>query len=245
MPTPPEPPRLAAARPRAGRPAPSRRSPLRESRAARRTRAAEIALRLAAAYPDAHCALVHRDPFELLVAVILSAQTTDAKVNEVTPTLFARFPDAAALAAAPQDEVEAIVHPLGFFRSKARAIRETAASLVERHDGRVPDTLGDLTELRGVGRKTANVVLGECFATPGVTVDTHVRRLSQRLALTEETEPDRIERDLMALLPAEDWTPVSHRLIWHGRRICTARRPDCPACPLLPLCPTGQGLRGG
>jgi len=222
-----------------------RRRPFRERRGAQRERAAEIARRLAETYPDAHCALVHRDPFELLVAVILSAQTTDAKVNEVTPTLFARFPDAAALAAAPIEELEAIVHPLGFFRSKARAIRETAASLVERHGGRVPDAMEALTELRGVGRKTANVVLGECFATPGVTVDTHVRRLSQRLALTEQTEPDRIERDLMALLPPSEWTALSHRLIWHGRRICTARRPACPSCPLRPLCPTGQDLLGG
>lgn len=221
-----------------------RRRPPTAAESALRERAGEIARILAATWPDAHCALHYRDPFELLVAVILSAQTTDAKVNQVTPHLFARFPDATALAAASQEDVEAIVHPLGFFRSKARALREMAASVVAQHGGRVPGDMEALTRLRGVGRKTANVVLGECFATPGITVDTHVRRLSRRLGLTAQEDPDRIERDLAALLPPREWTVFSHRLITHGRRTCTARKPACPDCPLLRVCPTGREHTG-
>lgn len=214
-----------------------------ESKTARRRRAAEIERILAETYPTAHCALDFREPFELLVAVVLSAQTTDGKVNEVTPVLFARFPDAAALASAPQDEVEAIVHPLGFFRTKARAVRELSASLLETHGGRVPGTMEELVRLRGVGRKTANVVLGECFGVPGVTVDTHVRRLSGRMGLTASEDPERIEQDIMALLPRATWTAFSHRMIWHGRRVCVARGPKCAACPVLARCPTGLGTR--
>lgn len=230
--------------PRRKDPRPAQHEKRAESLAHRRERARAIADVLADRYPDAHCALRHRSPFELLAAVILSAQTTDAKVNQVTPTLFERFPDAAALAAAPQEVVEAIVHPLGFFRSKARALREMAASLVENHGSAVPGTLETLTTLRGVGRKTANVVLGECFETPGITVDTHVRRLSQRMGLTTESDPERIERDLMALLPREAWTLFSHRMIWHGRRVCSARKPACPECPISRVCLTGRVALG-
>ena len=190
-------------------------------------------------YPDARCALDFRNPFELYVATVLSAQCTDARVNQVTPLLFARYPDPAALAAAPREAIEAIVRPTGFFRNKAKSIQEGARRIVAAFHGAVPQTLEELVTIPGTGRKTANVILGCAFATPGITVDTHVRRLSGRLGLSAETEPDRIERDLMALFPPAEWTPLSHRLIWHGRRVCTARRPACPDCPLLRVCPTG------
>ena len=210
--------------------------------AERRARALGIDDILAELHPDARCALDFRTPFQLLIAVILSAQTTDASVNRVTPALFRRFPDAAALAAAPREELEAILRSIGFFRSKARSISETARALVERYDGAVPGTLDELVTLRGVGRKTANVVLGECFTTPGLTVDTHFRRLSLRMGLTGHEEPERIERDVMKLLPPARWTMFSHRMIWHGRRICSARKPLCADCAVRPLCPTGRAL---
>lgn len=213
--------------------------------AERRVRALAIDDILAELHPDARCALDFRTPFQLLIAVILSAQTTDASVNRVTPELFRRFPDAAALAAAPREELEEILRSIGFFRSKARSISETARAVVDQYGGAVPGTLDELVTLRGVGRKTANVVLGECFKTPGLTVDTHFRRLSQRMGLTGHEEPERIERDVMKLLPAARWTMFSHRMIWHGRRLCSARKPLCTDCAVRPLCPTGQALEAG
>jgi endonuclease-3 len=209
----------------------------RESAAGRKARAAAIARALAKAYPDAWCALHHRSPWELIVATILSAQCTDAMVNQVTPALFAELPTPAALAAAPAARVEALVKRTGFFRQKTKALQATARALVEQHGGRVPTTMEELTALPGVGRKTANVVLGTAFGQPAVFVDTHVRRLANRLGLTVQDDPGKIERDLQALLPPREWTAFCHRLIHHGRQICSARRPRCSACPLITWCP--------
>lgn len=190
-------------------------------------------------YPDAHCALDHRTPFELLVATILSAQCTDARVNMVTPALFARYPTARALAQADQAEVEAIIRSTGFFRSKAKNLIGMARALVEHHGGEVPADMESLRVLPGVGRKTANVVLGNAFGlNEGVTVDTHVARLSHLLRITTHRDPVKIERDLMRLVPREDWTLVSHLLISHGRATCIARRPRCGTCVLASLCPS-------
>jgi endonuclease-3 len=197
---------------------------------------------LAATYPDARCELDFQTPFELLVATVLSAQTTDRRVNQVTPVLFGRYPAAAALAGADVTDVEQIIASTGFFRVKARTVVELSAALVDRFGGEVPRRLADLVTLPGVGRKTANVVLGEAFGVPGITVDTHVARLTGRLGLSESTDPVTIERDLGALLARKDWTPASQVLIWHGRRRCHARRPACGACPLARLCPAyGEG----
>jgi endonuclease-3 len=193
--------------------------------------------RLARAYPDAHCALQFETPFELLVATILSAQCTDVMVNRVTPELFRRWGTPEKLAAAEPGEVEALVRPTGFFRQKAKSIQSTAQDIVSRFGGEVPRTLEELTTLRGVARKTANVVLGNCFGVPGLTVDTHMTRVNQRLRLTRETDPVKIERDLMELIPAKEWTLYSHRVIAHGREVCDARRPQCEACALRPECP--------
>lgn len=202
----------------------------------RRTRAA--LRRLRRVFPDARCALDFRDAFELLAATILSAQCTDVRVNQVTPALFAHFPDPEAMAEADLDEVETLIHPTGFFRAKARSLVGMAKALVERHGGEVPRDLESLTALPGVGRKTANVVLGTAFGlASGVVVDTHVKRLSARLGLTEQADPVRIERDLMALLPRRDWVEFSHLLILHGRATCVALRPRCRDCPLDPICP--------
>ena len=200
-------------------------------------RARRIDRLLAARYPDARCELDHGSPFELLVATVLSAQTTDVRVNQVTPALFARWPDPAALAGADLTEVEAVIRPTGFFRVKARSLRGLAHDLVTRFDGEVPATMADLVALPGVGRKTANVVLGNAFGVPGLPVDTHVLRVSGRLGLTASQDPLAVEADLAALFPPRDWTMVSHRLIFHGRRTCHARRPACGACPLAGLCP--------
>lgn len=203
-----------------------------------RDRLARIIERLARIYPAPRCALNHRNPLELLVATILSAQCTDERVNRVTPELFRRYPDAAALAAVPQAELEAVIRPTGFFRNKATSIRGCCRLLVERHGGRVPRTMEALTALPGVARKTANVVLGSAFGiAAGVVVDTHVRRLAFRLGLTGQTQPEKIERDLMALAPPEHWINLSHWLILHGRNTCRARRPACAECPLDDLCP--------
>ena len=211
----------------------------RESKSARRARTAEIIHRLRGLYPDASAELTYTDPFQLLIAVILSAQTTDVAVNKVTPTLFARYPTAEALASAPQDDVEDIVHPTGFYRQKARSIRATAAQLVEEFDGQVPTSMESLLKLRGVARKTANVVLGEAFGIPsGVVVDTHVARLSQRLGLTKHTDPVQIEQDLTNLIDREAWVFTGIGLIFHGRRVCEARRPQCDACTLNDICPS-------
>ncbi len=194
---------------------------------------------LAALYPDAHCELDYQDAWQLLVATILSAQCTDRRVNMVTPVLFAQFPDPAALAAARQEDVEAIIRSTGFFRNKARNLIAMAGAVVDRHGGRVPPSMEDLVRLPGVGRKTANVVLGNaCGINAGVVVDTHVQRLAARLGLTSETEPEKIERVLMDLYPPDRWTMLSHLLIWHGRRVCEARKPRCGDCTLATICPS-------
>ena len=201
-------------------------------------RAHEIARLLRQEYPGAACELRFGNPWELLVATILSAQCTDERVNQVTPELFRRWPGPAELAAAPLEEIEEVIRPTGFFRNKARAIQGAARVLVAEHGGEVPRELEAMVRLPGVGRKTANVVLGEAYGIPaGIAVDTHVKRLSRRLGLTEHTEPERIEEDLEALIPREEWIPFSMRLILHGRRVCRARRPACDRCRLAPLCP--------
>lgn len=192
---------------------------------------------LAIEHPDAHCELVHADAFELLVATVLSAQTTDVRVNEVTPGLFARYPDAAALAAAELPELEEMLTPLGFFRRKAAALLALGAALVDRHDGEVPADLDSLVALAGVGRKTANVVLGNAFGIPGITVDTHVGRLARRLGWTTSTDPVVVEGVIADLFPPDQWVMLCHRLIFHGRRICHARKPLCSICTLAVVCP--------
>jgi endonuclease-3 len=208
-----------------------------ESAAARKARALRIVRRARAAYPDARCALRHRNAFELLIATILSAQCTDAKVNEVTATLFERFPGPRELAAADASEVEAIVRPTGFFRQKTKSLIAASQGLVERFGGRVPRSLEELTSLRGVARKTANVVLGVAFGVPGLAIDTHMARIHQRLGLTRAEDPDAIERDLMQLIPRPQWTDHTLRMIHHGRVCCQARAPRCELCPLRPDCP--------
>ena len=213
----------------------------RESTKARRARAEEIHRLLDAEYPDAHCELDFETPFQLAVATILSAQTTDERVNAVTPELFRRFPDADALASAPQDQVGELVRSTGFFRNKARNIVGFARGVMAEHDGEVPRTMKALRSLPGVGRKTANVVLGNAFGIDeGVVVDTHVKRLAKRLGLTRETTPDKVEKDLVALFPRETWTPLAHLLIWHGRRVCDARTPACERCVVSHLCPSSR-----
>ncbi len=195
--------------------------------------------RLKAEYPDAHCELDYRNPFELLGATILSAQCTDVRVNMVTPVLFARYPDAESLSVARQEDVEEIVRTTGFFRAKAKSLIGMAAMLVSRYGGEVPKTVAELVPLPGVGRKTANVVLGNAFEiNEGIVVDTHVQRLARRLGLTREADPIGIEQALMPLFPRDDWALLSHLLIWHGRRRCFARKPDCGACVLAEVCPS-------
>jgi endonuclease-3 len=188
-------------------------------------------------YPDAATPLVHANALQLLVATILSAQCTDARVNLVTPALFERFPDAAALAAADRSELEELIRSTGFYRNKAKAIQNCCTDLVTQHGGEVPHTMEELTALPGVGRKTANVVLGSVFGIPGIVVDTHVQRLSQRLGLTQEQDPVRIEFALQPQVPPAKWSACSLWLIFHGRRVCLARKPRCSICPLLPHCP--------
>ena len=192
-------------------------------------------------YPGAHCELNFRNPLELLVATILSAQCTDKRVNMVTPGLFKKYRRAADYANAPQIELENAIKSTGFFRSKAKSIRGAMRAIAEEHNGKVPDTMEELRALPGVGRKTANVVLGNAFGkNEGIVVDTHVVRLSKRLRLTRHVEPEKIERDLMKLVPREHWTNWSHWLIWHGRRRCFARKPDCSQCEVFQLCPSGK-----
>lgn len=189
-------------------------------------------------YPEATCALLHKNAYELLAATILSAQCTDERVNLTTPALFKKYPGPTELARADQDDLEAIIKSTGFFRAKAKSLLGMAKGVVERHGGEIPRHLDDLVKLPGVGRKTANVVLGTCYGIPsGVVVDTHVGRNSIRLGLTKQTDPVKVERDLMALLPEEEWIDFAHRMILHGRAICKARRPECERCPLSPLCP--------
>jgi endonuclease-3 len=209
-----------------------------ESPLARTRRARRVDRALAVRYPDARCELDFTSPFELLVATVLSAQTTDVRVNLTTPTLFARYPDPAALAAANPEELEEILRPTGFFRAKAKSVTGLSRELVERFGGEVPARLADLVTLPGVGRKTANVVLGNAFGVPGITTDTHVMRLSQRLSYTTSKDPLVVEQELGALLPRKDWTMASHRLIFHGRRTCFARKPACGACPVASMCPS-------
>ena len=207
--------------------------------AGERARVAAIIDALDALYPEAHCELHFDSPFQLLVATILSAQCTDKLVNQVTPHLFARFPDAHALGAADPGEVERLVAKTGFFRQKARNIVATAQQLVEEHEGEVPRVMDQLTRLPGVARKTGNVVLGSAYGmNEGIAVDTHVMRLSGRLGLTTETEPKKIEPALLAIFPRERWTLLGHQIIWHGRRVCDARKPACDRCALAPYCPS-------
>ncbi len=196
--------------------------------------------RLQEAHPDAHCELNYETPLQLLVATILSAQTTDVRVNQVTPELFTRFPDVAALAAADRAELEETIRSTGFFRQKAAFIQDTAVSLLQNHGGEVPDTMAELTQLKGVARKTANVVLGEIYGkAEGITVDTHVKRIAHKLGFTSTNkDPVKVERELMEIIPKEQWINISHLLIFHGRRICIARRPDCPNCTLNDICPS-------
>lgn len=210
-----------------------------ESPAARTRRARTIVRRLTRRYPQAAIPLRHSSPFQLLVATILSAQCTDAQVNEVTQTLFQRYRTPADFAGARRDELEQAIHSTGFFRAKTRAIQNTSRLLLERHGGEVPRTMEELVQLDGVGRKTANVVLS-IFGVPGIVVDTHVRRLSRRMGLTAHDDPDKIEQDLMAVIPRPEWSAFSLRLIYFGREICDARRPQCPSCPLRDLCPSAR-----
>lgn len=205
-------------------------------------RTQELQDRLEAAYPEARCALEHADPFQLVVATILSAQCTDARVNATTPALFARFPDAAALAGADPDELEALIRPTGFFRNKARNLIGLGKALVARHGGRVPSGEAELAALPGVGRKTANVVLANAFGVPALAVDTHIFRLARRLGLSEASTPEKVETDLCARFPRSSWIALHHQLIWHGRRVCAARAPRCAECSLRDLCPTGCGV---
>jgi endonuclease-3 len=210
----------------------------RETQAAKARRVAALIEALRRTYPDAHCELNYSNPLELLVATILSAQCTDKRVNQVTAKLFRRYRTAADYANAPRAELEAAIRSTGFYRNKARALQACCRALVERHGGEVPRRLEDLTRLEGVGRKTANVVLGNAYGlNEGLVVDTHVARLAQRLDLTRQRDPLKIEQDLMKLVPRELWTLFSHWLIWHGRRRCFARKPDCAGCEIARLCP--------
>jgi endonuclease-3 len=201
-------------------------------------RARRINRELAELYPDAHCELDFTTPLELAVATILSAQCTDKRVNEVTPALFRRYRTAADYAAADRMELEELIKPTGFFRNKTTSLIGLGAALVERYDGQVPGRLADLVTLPGIGRKTANVVLGNAFGVPGITVDTHFGRLSRRFGWTEEEDPVKVEAEIGALIPKAEWTMLSHRLIFHGRRVCHARKPACGACGVAALCPS-------
>lgn len=216
----------------------ARRAHAPETPLALTRRARRMARVLTQRYPDAHCELDFTTPLELLVATVLSAQTTDVSVNRVTPALFARYPDAAALAGADRTQLEELIRPTGFFRAKSETLTRLGAALVERFDGQVPGRLDDLVTLPGVGRKTANVVLGNAFGVPGITVDTHVGRLVRRFGWTSQTDPVKVEHAIGDLIPRRDWTQLSHVLIFHGRRTCHARRPACGACPVSRWCPS-------
>jgi endonuclease-3 len=195
-------------------------------------------------YREAHVTLDFTNPLELLVATVLSAQCTDVRVNQVTPAIFKQYPTAAHYADAPLADLEQAFYPTGFYRQKAKSIKALGRGLVEKFGGRVPDSLDDLVKLPGIGRKTANVLLGNAFGIPGIVVDTHLGRVAQRLGLTRQKDPVKIEFDLMPLVPRERWIKFSHQMIWHGRRICSAKKPDCPACPLLPYCDYGPRVTG-
>ncbi|MEV0180583.1 endonuclease III [Streptomyces sp. NPDC050625] len=222
--------------------APAKKVPADESRTALVRRARRINRELAEVYPYAHPELDFENPFELLVATVLSAQTTDLRVNQTTPALFAKYPTPEDLAAANPEEVEEILRPTGFFRAKTKSVIGLSKALVDEFGGEVPGRLEDLVKLPGVGRKTAFVVLGNAFGRPGITVDTHFQRLVRRWKWTDETDPDKIEAVVGSLFPKSEWTDLSHHVIWHGRRICHARKPACGACPIAPLCPAyGEG----
>ncbi len=220
-------------------------APRRETATDLAARAARIVRGLRRLYPDARCALDHGSALELLVATILSAQCTDERVNRVTPALFARYATASDYASADPAELEAAIRSTGFFRNKAKALIGLGTALVERHGGEVPERMEDLVRLPGIGRKTANVLLGSWFAREAVVVDTHVVRLSARLALSRQTDPDKIEQDLMRVLPEGTWTFSTHALIWHGRRVCKARKPACSACGIRGECPWPSGAGRG
>src|SRR5262245_46652026 len=205
--------------------------------AAVRRRAQRVLDVLAELYPDAKCVLDHETPLQLLIATILSAQCTDVRVNMVTPALFARYANAQAFATADPKELESAIQSTGFFRNKARNIIACCKQIQDKHGGQVPNTMEDLVHLPGVGRKTANVILGNAFDVPGITVDTHVLRLSKRMGLTRKTDANKVEQDLMELIPKEEWTMFSHRMIFHGRQICFARKPNCEGCLLAKDCP--------
>lgn len=209
-----------------------------ESRLALVRRARRINRELAETYPDARAELDFTTPLELLIATLLSARTTDVRVNQTTPELFVLYPDAQAYAEANPEELEEILRPLGFFRAKARAVTGLGAALVERFDGEVPRRLADLLTLPGVGRKTANVVLGNAFGVPGITVDTHFGRMARRLGFTADEDPVKVEAEVGELFPKKEWTGLSHHLVWHGRRVCIARKPACGACSISHLCPS-------
>ncbi len=211
----------------------------RESQAAKKERLGQIISDLQQTYPDAHCELNYHNPLELMVATILSAQCTDKQVNIVTRDLFKKYRQAADYTAVPLGELQNDIRRIGLFRNKAKSIQNACRALVENHDGKVPQTMPELVALAGVGRKTANVILGNAFdINEGVVVDTHVKRLCNRLRITSAKTPEKIEKDLIKLVPREHWTLFSHWIIWHGRRRCDARKPDCPACEIQQLCPT-------
>lgn len=200
----------------------------------------QVLARLSETIPDTSCELKHSNAWELLMATILSAQCTDERVNQVTPVLFNRWPEPLALSSALREDVEEVVRPTGFYRNKARSIQECSLALVERFQGQVPRTLDELVTLPGVGRKTANLILGECFGVPGVIVDTHVKRVAARLGFTRSEEADEIERDLQKLIPKKEWTDGSSRLLLHGRYVCLAKKPKCGECILSSICPSAQ-----
>jgi endonuclease-3 len=237
----PQAPKASGKKPKAGRSRSAKER--REPTAERRERARKVLAELKKLYPEAHCALIHRSALELLVATILSAQSTDATVNKVTPLLFGRYPDARALAGAESAELERLIHSTGFFRQKTKSIQGACRRLVEAYGGEVPGAMEDLLTLPGVARKTANVILGTWFSkNEGIVVDTHVGRLTHRLGLTwssrDEKDAVAIEKDLMQLLPREEWTFFGHAMIWHGRQVCTARRPNWESCSMASFCPS-------
>ena len=193
-------------------------------------------------FPEARCELLYNNPFQLLVATILSAQCTDKQVNKVTPALFAEYPDAESMAVAPIEKIEELIHSTGFYKNKAKNIKSMAYALVKEHGGKVPDNMESLVKLPGVGRKTANVVLGNAFKVPGMVVDTHVKRISNRYGLTKNSDPEKIEQDLMKIFPKERWTELSHQLVLFGRYFCTAKKPKCNECKIFAYCPSGNKL---
>ncbi|WP_156725625.1 endonuclease III [Streptomyces apocyni] len=237
-----KPPAKKSAKPPAKEPARPAKPAKPESRLALVRRARRINRELAEVYPYAHPELDFENPFQLLLATVLSAQTTDLRVNQTTPALFARYPTPEDLAAADPEEVEELIRPTGFFRAKTKSIMGLSAALRDRHGGEVPGNLTDLVKLPGVGRKTANVVLGNAFGVPGVTVDTHFGRLVRRWKWTDEEDPEKVEALVCEIFPKSEWTMLSHRVVFHGRRVCHSRKPACGACPIAPLCPSyGEG----